>query len=377
MAAYSKDYKAVILVLDSHCPYFKDKAAAKEFKEYVEYIAGILDSPAVIEEINQNKIFINDFQEAFTPLKKLKNLSKRLCLSDYGLTKISLKDKLLFDEYFSKTDPSISSFSFVATYIWSGILNILWKEIKGSLCVFAGNDRDYFLLLPPIDAVFSRRAVKEAFEILQLLNKGGMDTIKIENIPQKYCKEFAQLGLVLKPHPPEYIYSRRALSELRGEAFKTKRKSVNNFIKRYKYICRPMSKDDAIGCLDLYKRWALHRLKTNKDDYYRFLIEDSYFAQKIGLHNFDNLKLKGLVVETDGIIKGYTAGYALNKDTFVILFETTDLDIKGLAQFIFKEFCSQLSEYKYINAMSDSGLENLKKTKESYRPIKKISLFRS
>jgi hypothetical protein len=62
--------------------------------------------------------------------------------------------------------------------------------------------------------------------------------------------------------------------------------------------------------------------------------------------------------------------YEINKDTFCILYEITDLSVKGLAQFIFKEFATELTGYKYINIMDDSGLENLKKVKLSYQPEK-------
>jgi uncharacterized protein len=65
----------------------------------------------------------------------------------------------------------------------------------------------------------------------------------------------------------------------------------------------------------------------------------------------------------------------LDKDTFCILYEITDLTIKGLSQFIFRQFCSELKDYRYINVMDDSGLENLKRVKLSYRPLKVIPAY--
>jgi len=62
----------------------------------------------------------------------------------------------------------------------------------------------------------------------------------------------------------------------------------------------------------------------------------------------------------------FTFGFKLNKDTFCILYEITDLSIKGLSQFIFRQFCSELKNHRYINIMDDSGLVNLKRVKLSY-----------
>ena len=61
---------------------------------------------------------------------------------------------------------------------------------------------------------------------------------------------------------------------------------------------------------------------------------------------------------------------------FCVLFEIADLNINGLSQFIYREFCQELmSSYRWINAMDDSGLENLKRVKRSYHPTKIIPSY--
>jgi len=71
----------------------------------------------------------------------------------------------------------------------------------------------------------------------------------------------------------------------------------------------------------------------------------------------------------------FTFGFKLNKDTFCILYEITDLSIKGLSQFIFRQFCSELKNHRYINIMDDSGLVNLKRVKLSYHPQRTIPSY--
>jgi hypothetical protein len=80
-------------------------------------------------------------------------------------------------------------------------------------------------------------------------------------------------------------------------------------------------------------------------------------------------------VRIDHEIKAFSFGYQLSKDIFCILYEITDLSIKGLAQFIFRQFSQELKDYKYINIMDDSGLESLAKTKLAYRPLRLIPAY--
>lgn len=375
MITYGADFKSVFLVLDTKCPSLRQRCDSKEVKEYLEYLTDILEREQTAEYINENKLFVNDFQDDSIILKKLDKITKRLCLNKHRLRKISLKDKAIFDEYFTKNSVSLSCFSFPAIYIWSGILNILWTEINNALGVFAGNDRDYFLLLPPVDENFDETAVKKSFEILSDLNNGCADRIRIENVPQKLCHSIAALGLKLEMTSYEYIYNQKDLSTLKDAKYKSKRASINNFVGNYKHNCRVFEEKDIFTCLDLYREWARQRLEKKRDDYYRFLIEDSYSSHKIALMNFKALGLGGYVVEVEGKIQAYTLGYRLNREVYVILFEIANLNLKGISQFIFREFCRGLNGYKFINTLGHSGLENLKRVKDSYHPIKKEAVF--
>ena len=105
------------------------------------------------------------------------------------------------------------------------------------------------------------------------------------------------------------------------------------------------------------------------------MLEDSRSAHRTAIAHAEALGLLGRVVRIDEEIRGYTFGYPLNADIFCVLFEITDLEIKGLAQFIYREFCKELmGTYRWINAMDDSGLENLKRVKRSYPPGRAASV---
>lgn len=375
MVTYDRDLKSIVLVLDTKCPYLADKADSVEVRSYIDRLVDVLESPDMVEKLNSDKNFFNDFQEDSIVLRRLEKLSERICFSSLGLAKISLKDKGLFDGQFSGMDTMLSAFSFVSVYIWSGVLNILHAEMDGALLVFAGNDGDYFLFLPPVGAGAREKAVGAAFEMLSHMNRKDFAP-KIENVPEDYDKnaEFLRLERSCQ----EYVYDRGEIVGMKGVRFKDKRNLVNYFMEncRARLAFRELEERYVAGSLELYREWAEAKLGRDGDNYSRIMIEDSYFAQKLALLNLRSLGLQGRVVVTEeGVVKGCTVGFPLNKEVFVVLFETTDPGIKGLPQYMFREFLRGVPDHKYVNVLGDYGLKNLKKTKDSYHPVMKPSVF--
>ena len=178
----------------------------------------------------------------------------------------------------------------------------------------------------------------------------------------------------------EYLYETGALIKLEGDRYKSKRTAYNHLIRNYPTAeLQPYRSTHLTGCLALHESWQEERRKRSHDEIYRAMLEDSWHAHHTALINYEKLGLIGRVVSIGGVVKGYTFGYPLNSEIFCILFEVTDLRIRGLAQFIFREFCREQAAYRQINTMDDSGLENLKRVKLSYRPTKQLpsyNLFR-
>jgi len=127
------------------------------------------------------------------------------------------------------------------------------------------------------------------------------------------------------------------------------------------------------GSLSTFKNKE-ERKQKNSDQMYQRLLEDNYSAFKTTLRNFSRLHLCAWVISIDNQIKAITIGYPLSRETFVVAFEVCDLSCKGIAQYIFQSLCQERSE-PYINIMDDSGLENLKRVKTSYKPYKKEKSF--
>lgn len=290
------------------------------------------------------------------------------------LNKLTLKDKKLFNKYLALSFHELSAYSFANIYIWQALYDIKWAVIENSLCVFFQDTIGCFMYLSPLAKEKRPQVLKETFAIMDSINK-NKDISRIENIQEQDLEYYQVLGYLSQKKYPDYLCLRNDLANLKGNKFKSQRASYNYFIKHYDFDYRKLKLSDKDDCLSLFNLWLEERKTQCNEDVYCGMLEDNRRIIRDTLANYKQLGLEGIVVRVDKKIKGFSFGYKLNKDTFCILYEVTDLSIKGLAQFIFRQFCQELKNYKYINIMDDSGLENLRKTKLSYKPIRLIPAY--
>ncbi len=309
------------------------------------------------------------------------------------LNKLSLKHKAVFAKYLALDYHELSPYAFENIYIWKGLFDIEWIEIEGSLCVFFKDKFSCFLYLPPLAKKMRLEVIRKAFEIMDRFNK-NKEVSRIENVEIKDVPFYEKLGYSCQVKSNDYLCKGKNLVDLKGDKFKSKRSCFNYFIKHYKFEYKTFSSKDKDECMKLYDSWAKERKTKNKDSVYQGMLQDSRLCLKNALSACKDLNLIGRIVKAKDKIQaftpleakkrqgndmmpltGFTFGFKLNPDTFCILYEVTDLALKGLAQFIFRKFCSELKDYKYINIMDDSGLENLRKVKLSYYPARLVPAY--
>ena len=290
------------------------------------------------------------------------------------LRTISPSDKKVFDEYLNLRKHYLSCYSFENIYIWKGLFDIYWQIFDRSLCVFFRDKFSCFLYLEPLGELPVVGAIDKSFLIMDRINK-NREISRIENIEEINLPFYRSIGLKISFKSHDYICLRDDLIGLKGDGFKAKRALCNYFVKNYKFDYLPFSISYCSQCLKLYEQWMRNRRSLKSDKIYSSMLEDNFNALKFFLKEYPRFNCTGRIIKINNVLKGFTFGFPLSKDTFCILYEITDLSIKGLAQFIFRSFCRDLTGYRYINIMDDSGLENLKKTKLSYRPFKLIPAY--
>lgn len=289
---------------------------------------------------------------------------------------LTLEDISVFDSFASNIQTHLASYAFAPIYVWSDLFEYYWSLIDDHFCVFAKFGEDYFLPILPIGKPYSIEVAFTAFQYCLETNKNPQ-IARIENVPEPMVLDFKGEGYYFVQKETEYIYRTEDLVSLRGNGYKSKRNAYNSFVTRYpSAILTHYCLEDFEQCLALYERWQESRSELYDDEIYLAMLADSASAHRIGITHAKELGLIGRVVRIKDEIKGYSFGFPLNTDMFCILFEISDLNISGLAQFIYREFCREIiQKYKLINAMDDSGLDNLKRVKLSYHPIDMIPSF--
>ena len=296
------------------------------------------------------------------------------------LQPLTLNDKSIFDEYARQVGTRLSHYAFAPLYVWKEHFQYYWTRLAEHLCILAKQDEDYFMPILPMPCDPENRAyrnvIRTAYQFMLESNRNP-HIARIENVPQELRTFFEKIGFRATLKETEYLYETAALSKLSGNRFKSKRNTYNAFIERYPSAeFRPYCTADRDACFALYDAWHTARTEKCEDAVYCAMLEDSRSAHQIAIADVEALGLLGRIVRIDEVIRGYTFGYPLNADTFCVLFEITDLKIRGLAQFIYREFCKELVDtYRWVNAMDDSGLENLKRVKRSYHPVELLPSY--
>jgi len=290
------------------------------------------------------------------------------------LNQLTLKDKNLFDRFLNVATHELSVYAFQNIYIWKGIFKIYWSLIEDCLCVFFKDKVGCFLYIPPQTKRLKSEVIQEVFKIMDGFNKND-EISRIENVEEANLPFYQGLGYACAAKPGDYLCRRQDLIQLKGDKFKSKRANFNYFLKHYEFEYLTFSLRYKDCCLKLFDQWLNARKPKYQNPLYRGMLQDSRICLRRLLNNYSDLNIVGRVVKIDKSIKAFTLGFELNKNTFCILYEIADLSIKGLSQFIFRRFSQDSGDYKYINIMDDSGLENLKKVKLSYHPLKLIPAY--
>ena len=331
--------------------------------------------------------------------------------AQYGLRPVTLTDQPLLNAYFKSLAEPLSDYTFSQLYSWRNSLRILWREVEGHLCVFANGTGDLTLLLPPIGQTGSDRALVACWEIMDDYNviHHVPDRGRIEYASEELLRRFDNSKLNVQPMGTDYLYDVARMIDLAGGDLASKRQSKNRFLRNYQSRVETYDKSKHFdGCCALLDTWKSHQDAQHSmeiaADANAIKRQKESLATRLALEYAADLGLKGMVVyvndestdllkpEAEGAadapgsspppgerserIRGFTFGENLNQTQSSIVIEKTDLEVKGLAQFIFSEFCrTHFADRPLVNVGDDWGLETLAWTKMSYRPVKLLQKY--
>ena len=315
-------------------------------------------------------------------------------LSALGLRPIELADAPTFARYFATLADPLSDYTFAQIYTWRNSLHLAWTEIDNHLCVFANGCGDLTLLVPPIGDTGSDAALRAAADLMDGYNAaaGVPDRTRVEYASPELLARLDPAGLsAVAPMGTDYVYDTARMIDLAGGDLASKRQARNRFARTYAHRVEPYDPAKHLdGCLALLHRWhdhqdAAHAAEPTTNGVKR---AKESTATELALRAAPHLGLTGLVVyaadddagdageQSEQTLRGFTFGEPLGRDQSSIVIEKTDLATKGLAQFIFSDFCRQCwADRPLCNVGDDWGLDSLAWTKMSYRPVRQLQKY--
>ncbi len=311
-------------------------------------------------------------------------------LADAGLAPVSLSDRALLSPYFEAVAEPLSDYTFSQVFTWRNSLRLAWKVIRGHLCIFANGSGDLTLLLPPMGDGGADAALTEARELMDAYNVAHAvpDRTRVEYVSEGMLQRFDRSKFDVIPMGGDYIYTTASMIDLAGGDLKSKRQERNRFARNYVHRVETYDASRHLNdCQRLLHAWRDHQDgKTTVTDVNATTIatvkrHKETLAAELALCHAKELGLSGMVVYVaDAVgeerVKGFTFGELLGCDQSSIVVEKTDLETKGLAQFIFSEFCRlHWAHRPLVNAGDDWGVESLAWTKNSYRPVKMLQKY--
>lgn len=281
-----------------------------------------------------------------------------------------LDQKAFIEGYLGQEKSPLSTLSFPNIFLWKDFFHFDLQVIDGSLCIFARDTLGCFLYLPPLGPDVSLGTIETCFDRMRRENRGN-GISRIENVTEDRLPLFPPQRFSFFKKDYEYCYYRKDIAGLRGNTYKSKRSSYNQFQKNHAYQYLPYQEEMRQECERLYQEWAAVRARCFAGDaIYLQMLEENARVHGLALQYAKELGLVGRVVLVEGKLRAYTFGFEVNPDVFCVLFEVADLKASGLPVFIFKEFCDDptVRGYRFINVMDDFAMEGVRRTKMSFAP---------
>lgn len=163
----------------------------------------------------------------------------------------------------------------------------------------------------------------------------------------------------------DYIYETEKLISLSGKKYHGKRNHIARFTKNYPYEFVELDEHSVAACIPTLNEW----FGTHPG--YKTPIFDEKQAILELMHNFKALDLKAGAIVIDGKVCAFSIGELIAPDTAHIIIEKADTHYDGIYPVINKEFLANVwQETVFVNREEDMGIEGLRKSKLSYRPVR-------
>lgn len=280
--------------------------------------------------------------------------------------------------YFKDVNPELSPYSLSEIFLWNGCLYDVYiiEYTKGPIIVeIPSQNHEKKRILFPFPQ--NSKPDYSPLEIKEILN--NINSKIVYYVPFKYIQSNPDLENYFEVYEQtdyqDYIYNSKLLAELSGSKYSSKRNLIKQFENLYSSLYS-VTEFSHLSLNDIINLWNHTERQISSTDENMKILECEKKAIENIFKYLNLIDLFGVCLYINNEIKAFAIGSHLNKTTCILNFEKADKNIKGLYQFIDREFAKLVAnKYQYINKESDLGKESLKKAKLSYYPLKIIKSY--
>jgi len=275
--------------------------------------------------------------------------------------RFKLEDQARVRSFIDRFNPESCEFNFSNLFCWQEVYQYSWFLHEGRLVIYDGVNKCGFM---PMGSKFSP---EELVALSHHLISMGFEpdlTVFSGSYQESYPDIERFYTIREERDNAEYIYQVDSLVELKGTRLHKKRNLISQF-KRHNidYSVMPLKGVDLLAARDFARHLLETRENPGKD------LVDEFKAIENAFDYFDSLGFEGIGLWTDNRLVAFSVFSPLNKDTYNIQFEKSDMAFKGAAQVINQETARYLQKKcLYLNREQDLGIKGLRQAKLSYEP---------
>lgn len=290
-------------------------------------------------------------------------------IDDDDFHPITLEDKKIFDEIYSKYPIEHSENTFGTLYCWRHYGNYEIAVLDGNL-IIKGSTDSYTSVRAPIGP--KKKEVLDG--VIEYALSYGTEAPFIVLEPWQHTW-ISQVRPDLKFKPDrdffDYVYETDSLARLEGKNYLMIRKQLNKYRKNCLSSVELVSKENFPEVEEFLQRWCQWR----ECDKYTILRHEKESITE-AMSSFDELGFRGLAVRSTDGISALAIFEELNPQTAVVHYEKGLPDCEGIYKEINYQTAALLKDtYAYINRESDMGMPGLKEAKERYHPHHYAELY--
>ena len=292
-------------------------------------------------------------------MKKKDIIQERLFMLSFK--NIELSDREILESFFEKFGYPVSDNCFGGLYIWQPGFQSQYAVIEETV-ILRGKDGGRWVYQCPIG-----KNVKAAAEFL--INTRQPDLLFVGLCPAEKAfleRNFeGKFKFINNRDSSEYVYSREALCSFSGKNYQQKRNHVNKFLRLYGQPETVILNGENISLISETEHlW----INGHDGEDIRIIHENAAFRRAV--ENFDELGFMGAAIRVEGKTVAFGIGEKLSEDTVIEHFEKADREMDGCYAVMVQQFARILPpEIKYINREEDMGIEGLRKSKLSLKPV--------